>query len=767
MRRRTGLFLLAFSTLCQAEILAAEPCPSPSIPDSVRWLEGKSREMIRASRRTTNSRIAAFPPQAGSGYDAFWLRDYAYMLEGCPEAFSDQELCDACKLFVASLGADGAGVDCVKFDGTPIYKPGYGKMGENPVADGGPFTIAVAWHTHRRLQDRQFVAQIVGRLIKTMEAVPRNPQTGMVYIKQQGWDRCPYGFTDSVRKQGDELFTSLLWVEAARRLADLLIAANRQEAAGKWQAEADRIAGGIPQVFWDDKLGLFRAATLKCREPDIWGSAFAVYLGVADREHSLRIARYFRDHYAEIVERGQLRHLPGGVYWEAACGRDTYQNGGYWATPVGWFVYALDLVDAKLANQTLLDLVADFQQRGVTEWVRNDHTAVKNYIASATMPLAGARRMLARRSGRARFVVEPAVFIGHTAARHFIGPGAIRLASGEILMAAPWGRPPTNFDQLAATYPVPMLYRSADGGRTWSEDGRLRMPWRLSGMISDGGITFLRLQDGRLALLANRHVKGLYGGGVPVFSTSSDDGKTWAPAQLLDRQDDVYYVMNDRMIQTAGGRLVVPVSCADKSLGKRYYEGSRSVSRCYLSDDSGKTWRLSRGQAVLREDARGMAEPCVAEAPKGRLLMLARTGQGCIYRAWSEDRGESWTQAEPTTLVSACSSLTLATLPDRRLIVFYNHTKPVGPGAFFPRTPLVYAVSNDHGQTWSAPVMIDDEGLEKKDRQNIYPAVCFIPEGILVIYSMHAADPQGSFGNGGPEGWRIGGGKRCILCYPE
>ena len=69
-------------------------------------------------------------------------------------------------------------------------------------------------------------------------------------------------------------------------------------------------------------------------------------------------------------------------------------------------------------------------------------------------------------------------------------------------MAAPWGRPPTNFEQLAAKFPVPLLYRSRDGGRTWQEQGRMKLEWKLTGMISDGGITFLRLQDGRLALLA-------------------------------------------------------------------------------------------------------------------------------------------------------------------------------------------------------------------------------------------------------------------------
>jgi len=312
-----------------------------------------------------------------------------------------------------------------------------------------------------------------------------------------------------------------------------------------------------------------------------------------------------------------------------------------------------------------------------------------------------------------------------------------------------------------------MLYRSTDGGRTWKEDGRMQMEWKHAGMISDGGISLLRLQNGRLAFLSHRHVQGLHGGGVPVFSTSADDGKTWAPAQLLDPKDDVYYVMNDRLIPLKSGRLVAPVSCADKSLQKRYYEGARSVGRCYLSDDAGMTWRLSRGQAVLPDDDRGIAEPCVAEVSPGRLLMLGRTGKGCLYRAWSEDGGETWSESEPTTLTSACSALTLRTLPDGLLIVFYNHSKPLRPGAFFPRTPLVYAVSRDGGESWAEPVVIDNEGVEQKDRQNIYPGVCFTDEGILVIYSTHAADPGGSFSNGGPEGWKVGGGKRCIVRYPQ
>ena len=119
-----------------------------------------------------------------------------------------------------------------------------------------------------------------------------------------------------------------------------------------------------------------------------------MYLDVATPRQARTIANYFKDHYRAIVQDGQIRHLPGGVYWETACARDSYQNGGYWATPTGWFVYTLDLVDPRLADRTVIDMVRDFRKRGVTEWVLGPRTAVNNYVASATLPLAGVARCL-------------------------------------------------------------------------------------------------------------------------------------------------------------------------------------------------------------------------------------------------------------------------------------------------------------------------------------------------------------------------------------
>ena len=400
--------------------LAAKATPPPyTFQTAVNWLEERSTQMIHECRRTTVSGITAFPPQVGGGYEAFWLRDYAYMLEGNPGAFSDQEVKDAYLFLLKGQRSDGAMVDCVKFDGTPCYMPGYGTLGRNPVADGSQFMVDVAWHTLRNTRDTNLVVQTLDALIKGMKVVPRNPATGLVHIKPgREHDRCPYGFTDAIRKQGDELFCSLLFEQACGQLGDLLEIANRKEEATHWRLEAGACAAAIRNTFWDPHMGLFHAATAVCNQADIWGSAFAVYLGIASPEQAVAISRYFSAHYREIVKRGQLRHLPGGMFWQETIGvkPGTYQNGAFWATPVGWFVYTLDLTSPNLADQTVVDLVRDFVGTGdENECINDGYANVSHYVASVASPLTGIHAMQQRRTGHTNTnVLLPEHF------RHFV-----------------------------------------------------------------------------------------------------------------------------------------------------------------------------------------------------------------------------------------------------------------------------------------------------------------------------------------------------------
>jgi len=409
---RQALIFLVVAILCGSAQGAEKEADAERMGDAVSWLESEAHRIIRASKREMQDGTSAFPPQVGIHYDAFWLRDYEYTLEGSISSYSDDELLDAARLFVTNLSSDGAGVDCIKFDGTPIYKPGYGRMGKNPVADGSQFTVSVAWHTYHRTRNEEFLGEVLPPLITAMNAVPRNPETGLVHIDpDQGWDRCPYGFTDTIRKQGDVLFCSLLYVQACRQVSDLLSAGGWKDESKRWQKEAVRVTASIQKIFWEKEKGLFRAATVKCREHDIWGSAFAVFLGVTTPDQSRTIARYFEAHYDQIVQHGQVRHLPGGVYWEQGCGRNQYQNGAYWATPVGWFVYTLDLVDPRLADQTILDMVNHFKKYGACEWIIGERRQLPNYLVSVALPLDGIRAMLERRQKTSQHKAPNRLFV--------------------------------------------------------------------------------------------------------------------------------------------------------------------------------------------------------------------------------------------------------------------------------------------------------------------------------------------------------------------
>ncbi len=390
--------LLAYSTV-GATAEKNMGVSNQKVLDAVSWLATEADRIIRASKRDMKDGTAAFPPQVGIGYDAFWLRDYAYTLEGSIASYSVKELTDACRLFVRSVRADGAGVDCVKFDGTPIYKPGYGSMGKEPVLDGPPFTVSVAWQTYQRTKDNALLMEMLDPLVKTMTYMPRNMTNGLAHIAFPG-ERCPYGFTDTIRKSGDVLFCSLLMIQATRQLGDLLEASGRTNEARKWQQEDARVCANVRSVFWDKEIGLFRSATGSCNVPDIWGSAFAVRLGVADEAQAKAIAQYFRVHYAENVQDGQVRHMPGFTDWngkKTPANGGSYQSGAFWATPVGWFVYPLDLVDSALADQTVVNMVDHFKKHGACEWINGDKRQLPNYLASAALPLDGIRAMLERR----------------------------------------------------------------------------------------------------------------------------------------------------------------------------------------------------------------------------------------------------------------------------------------------------------------------------------------------------------------------------------
>ena len=353
------------------------------------------------------------------------------------------------------------------------------------------------------------------------------------------------------------------------------------------------------------------------------------------------------------------------------------------------------------------------------------------------------------KSRRAEFVFKPEVLFPPTEGLYIGSPTAIELISGKILLAC-------------VGNPTPRMFVSDDKGKTFTQIESYPHVIATSGV---GPSTLLRLADKRIAFVFSRTSaeSGTNGGGLPAISFSSDEGNTWSIPAVVDLPEDEgsWYVQNDRMIQTSSGRLIIPAA----TIGGKGGEGDNEVSYCFFSDDAGVTWKKSTGRAEISEDpGLGMQEPCVVERKDGSLLMLARTGKGSLYKSLSHDGGQTWSDPEPTSLISACSPSTLRKMPDGRLFVFYLRARPVGNG-YFRRTPFVFAISDDEGETWSWPWIVD----QQPDRMFSNASVLFLKEGILSLYHRELeteAFKVGQWGVPPADFWKYGGGTRVLIRYP-
>ena len=92
---------------------------------------------------------------------------------------------------------------------------------------------------------------------------------------------------------------------------------------------------------------------------------------------------------SEIISRNQLPARSPLLYpetWQSTFAyrpSGVYQNGGYWATPLSWFIPVLAKRDPQLAQETLRSCLRDFRERGIHEWVNGGVKILPNYFVSA------------------------------------------------------------------------------------------------------------------------------------------------------------------------------------------------------------------------------------------------------------------------------------------------------------------------------------------------------------------------------------------------
>ncbi len=374
-------------------------------------------------------------PGGNMGYPAFWVRDAVMMLGG--DLIPSDELEGWIRLMCSTVPGPGdwnvrPGVvvpaysipDHINFDGKPTFYPGNYEtgvkqggrpFGKYPPIDDYYYFLTAVWHhwklTHSTKLFRSNVKTAwtgmrLSDLCERVYATPRaDSETGLcLSVDTEAEHAVDFGFCDSIRKSGKLLFPSLLKYIAALQMAELFRAVGRKDKARRFEEDARRIRGAIRPTFLhaaSETEAWLHSATGVCNQPDVWGTAFAVWCGAVDGPDADRLGcslvRAFRERMA--VREGCVRHIlttdrVNGGGWEGRDRIGVYQNGGYWGTPAGWYITAMARVDRDAARAMAAEYIRFLRDHmrldGTSEaweWFNPDTGRTANPLYGATVIL--------------------------------------------------------------------------------------------------------------------------------------------------------------------------------------------------------------------------------------------------------------------------------------------------------------------------------------------------------------------------------------------
>ncbi len=190
------------------------------------------------------------------------------------------------------------------------------------------------------------------------------------------------------------------------------------------------------------------------------------------------------------------------------------------------------------------------------------------------------------------------------------------------------------------------VVKSRDKGKTWSRPKvlvpRIKPPHK-GGYGAPG---FLRLKNGDILLTYNytTHPATPYFAMV-YYRRSIDDGNTWGDQFTITPCSGYTLVHNDKLFTIESGRIIAMAEHKEYMPSKSDHAGYVGMS--FYSDDNGYSWFPSKNKVDLYKSKKiDVQEPDAVELKDGRLLMFARTYSGFPVRAYSKDKGETWSKGQ-------------------------------------------------------------------------------------------------------------------------
>jgi hypothetical protein len=379
-----AVFVIVWSSCDGRKNTNADP-PYGLTLEQAEWMKEATRKQLEGCRVQGAGGTWLHTPDGVGNYKALWTRDYYYMVAYAGDLMEPGEIKASIAYLLGGQREDGCIPDRVNVAGEPVYSPGPpGKPMADHALDNSSFMSMLVCTYVDQYKDHGLFTELEPQLRKALEFVPLG-ETDLVYNDPAN-PQCVYGFTDIVLKTGNLLFSSLLFYKANLEMYRL----SKQLGTGmpeSYKNRAENVRQSI-SLLWSDEQGMFLAADQDCQQVDIWGSAYAVEVGITTKEQASRIAHYLENNIHEIAKRGQIRHLPlSEGSWDRLfkpCKEGTYQNGAYWATPLAWIIPVLAQANPELAGELLESVIKDFRENGINECINEGYTKVPDFVVSAT-----------------------------------------------------------------------------------------------------------------------------------------------------------------------------------------------------------------------------------------------------------------------------------------------------------------------------------------------------------------------------------------------
>jgi len=372
--------------------------------EDLTFLSGMTRSVMDSSRISpgqvmpvpygkNNTGGILIRPGGRETYPSFWIRDYAMSLEtGFVKPEEQRHMlwltastqCDQTWITKGgSMIPFGSIADHIRVDNSlPIFFPGTYDYEGQGTTEFGTFPaycdqfyfIDMAEYYVRTTADLKFLlkqvngTRLLDRLENAFAMPPARNDTHLVFTTDafRGVD---FGFRDAIAITGELAYASILKWRAALQLSLLFDKLKDQQKSAKYKKIANSIKSAMPKFI--NENGMLKASDARSAQADVWATAYAVHLGLLNKEQSLNAAKHLNDAYSKgnLAYKGAIRHIIKGedfnesTAWETAIvPRNQYQNGAYWGTPTGWVSETISLVNPASAARLISEYINELRQ---------------------------------------------------------------------------------------------------------------------------------------------------------------------------------------------------------------------------------------------------------------------------------------------------------------------------------------------------------------------------------------------------------------------